>query len=396
MAENKRIFYAAHQVSISADNAGVAMGTALAARGVQSVGISTNFNLEQVFELGKLSLYENVEEIPDVEISVSKVLDGRPLLFHMATQGTDTVTPDLIGRSNTKCQVGLGIFTDTDLATSGETSVAAMVASGMFVSSVGYNFGLDGTSTEDVSLVGNNKAWTESPNYGDDFGAGFSGYIANIAVNRGYGEDDTPISTATGVSRRQDIQFDIDSTVSLDANEAVADPDATILPPEVFGITTSGTNELAADGTYKCHVAALSVSADLGREAINELGRRSPYHRTIAFPVEITTEIEVTSHSGDMGSAIEEGIYKAANACEEGRNLTDRTIRIATCEGTRLYMGLKNKLASVNYGGGDTGGGNVSVTYSFTTFNDLTVLHPQDPHASGSEWWANKTTYLTG
>ena len=34
--------------------------------GVQSVGITTTFNLEQVFEMGQLSIYQDVEEVPDV------------------------------------------------------------------------------------------------------------------------------------------------------------------------------------------------------------------------------------------------------------------------------------------------------------------------------------------
>ena len=73
---------------------------------------------------------------------------------------------------------------------------------------------------------------------------------------------------------------------------------------------------------------------------------------------------------------------------------TFQIIRIATCEGTRIFLGDKNKLASVNYGGGDAGGGNVTVTYSYTTFNDFTVLHPQDPNPSGSGWWTNRKDFL--
>ena len=111
--------------------------------------------------------------------------------------------------------------------------------------------------------------------------------------------------------------------------------------------------------------------------------------------VEVTTDIEVVSASGDMVSATEEGIFTTGTTCgdREG-NLKNRTIRVATCEGTRVYTGVKNKLSSVNYTGGDTGGGNVSVTYTYTTFNDLTVMHEDDPNGSGSAWWAARDTYL--
>jgi len=39
-------------------------------------------------------------------------------------------------------------------------------------------------------------------------------------------------------------------------------------------------------------------------------------------------------------------------------------------------------LSSVSYGGGDATGGNVSLTYSYSNFNVLNVLHQQDPWLS--------------
>jgi hypothetical protein len=38
-----------------------------------------------------------------------------------------------------------------------------------------------------------------------------------------------------------------------------------------------------------------------------------------------------------------------------------------------FYLGKNNRLTSVNYSGGDTGGGNVTVTYSFTGYNTFYV-----------------------
>ena len=37
-------------------------------------------------------------------------------------------------------------------------------------------------------------------------------------------------------------------------------------------------------------------------------------------------------------------------------------------------LGDKNTLQSVNYSGGDTGGGNVTITYSYTTANTLSIV----------------------
>ena len=102
------------------------------------------------------------------------------------------------------------------------------------------------------------------------------------------------------------------------------------------------------------------------------------------------------SLSGDQINAFADGCVGTVSDPCTGvvDNITDQTIRLATCEGTRIFLGSKNKLASVNYGGGDAGGGNVTVTYSYTTFNDFTVLHPQDPNVSGTGWWKERGNYL--
>jgi hypothetical protein len=45
-------------------------------------------------------------------------------------------------------------------------------------------------------------------------------------------------------------------------------------------------------------------------------------------------------------------------------------------DGTTSYsfdLGASNRLTSVNYQGGDTGGGNATITFSYTTYNELTI-----------------------
>jgi hypothetical protein len=390
MATNKRIFYAIQQVSIRADGAGPG-GAYAAAHGVQSVGMTTTFNLEQAFELGQLAIYENIEGIPDVEMTLTKVLDGYPLVWHLATQ--DAGTPDLAGRSVASAYAALSIFDDTDQSAGG-TPTSEVEMSGMFVSSLAYNFPLEDNFTEDVTLVGNNKVWANDTRVNALSPGQWPGSSSpNIAGDFASNTDSPPGSG--GVQRRENMQFAISSKASgTDLNGMLGDPDTTILPLEVFGISATGTNEKIGND-FSAHITNISVSADLGREELFELGRRGPYHRVVTFPVEVTCEIETTATSGDMVSATEAGILATdADICKDATNLSDRTIRIATCEGTRVYLGLKNKLASVNYTGGDAGGGNVSVSYTYTTFNDFTVLHPQDPNALGSTWWEDRDTYL--
>jgi len=387
---NNRIYYAIKQVGFKdLDDANYTVG-----HGVQSVGITTSFNLEQVFELGQLAIYENIEEIPDIEVTMSKVLDGYPLIYTLATkEETTTTAPTLSGRANSQTKFAMSIFPDSNQSAEG-TASSIVECSGMFVSSVGYNFPLDDNFSEDVTMVGNDKIWYGDSRIENSAAAARAAALSFDGDAAFADNDDAPLATS-GVNRRQDMLF-TPAGAELDSNSAANHPDVTTLPPDVYGITSSGTNEYGAMGLaaqYGAHVSNISVSADFGREQINELGRKGPYHRFVSFPVEVTCEIEVTSISGDMVSATEVGILTTGTgACSDLGNLVDRTIRIATCEGTRIYLGRKNKLSSVSYSGGDTGGGNVSVSYTYTTFNDFTVMHEQDPHEDASDWWTNRAS----
>lgn len=376
---NKRIYYASHQVGFRRFGAG---GAFTAARGVQSVGMSTNFNLDQVFQLGESSIYENIEEIPDVEITMSKVLDGYPLLYHLAT--LNATAPTLTGRSNDKVSIALSVF-DSALDYATGTPLNVVQCDQQYINSVSYSFGNDGSFTEDASFVGNDKVWlndsrvvnTNAPT------PSFDGAFSGTSTPTGLG----------GVNRRENLLFEYDPANGLDVNGVVADSDCTIVPTEIYGISTTGTNEKSNTIDYDTHFASISVSVDLQRESINELGRKAPYHRSVSLPIEVTSEFEVTATEGDNISAMEEGILTTGTGqCAQLGNLTNQTIRIATCEGTRIYLGIKNKLSSVNYSGGDTGGGNVSVTYSYTTYNDFTVMHINDPNTNFL--WSARNTYL--
>ena len=93
-----------------------------------------------------------------------------------------------------------------------------------------------------------------------------------------------------------------------------------------------------------------------------ELGRFGPYYKYATFPFEVTSEFEVNATAGDL-----------INASGAGENLTDRSIVIKDDAGTVIDLGSKNKLTSVSYSGGDTGGGNATVSFSYSTFNDIKV-----------------------
>lgn len=370
---NNRVYYAIQAVAIGSTNRNLD----LPVHGLQSVGVTTNFNLEQVFELGQQAIYQNVEGIPDVEVTLNKVLDGHPLLYVLATERDSNVAatsgiftaeaPHLAGRSNARTDLYLGVFKDTVTSAKSGYPEAVLVCSGMYVSSVSYTFPVDGNFTEDVTLVGNSKIWVANPS-----GAAFTDVQDMFGV---FGSNnDEP--TFYGVNRRQHLNM----------------PNCR-LPVQIPGISSSGINPLLTSGSgHAVHVQNVTVSCDFGRETMFELGTMAAYHRYVTFPVEVTSEFEVMGGaSGDAISASEHGYYIATSGimntssadqpgnspqfCTPRYNLRDNTIYLETCEGTKIWLGHKNKLTSVNYTGGDTGGGNVSITYSFQTFNDFTVAH---------------------
>ena len=94
----------------------------------------------------------------------------------------------------------------------------------------------------------------------------------------------------------------------------------------------------------------------------SEMCIRDRYHRYATFPVEVTCDFEIISTSGGLVSV--SGSHP---------NLSNNEIIVKDNAGTVIDLGTQNKLSSVSYSGGDTGGGNATVSYSFSNFNVLKV-----------------------
>ncbi len=344
---NDRIFYAVQAIGfaphgLTAPAAPEEPSGFITAHGVQSVSIDTTFNLEQVFELGQIELYENIEGIPDIEVTMQKVLDGYPLLYHLASQSA--AAPTLAGRSVDRSFVALNIYPD-DFDSASGAPLTSVGMSGMFISSLTYTLNVDGNSTEDITLVGNNKLWNSG--------------LTTFEFLPDFDGTDEPLSITSsgGVQRREDVLMSEDISGSL-------------WPTSIPGITTSGTNPQVGD-SFAAHIQTVTITTDLALDDLFELGRRGPYARPATFPVEVTCGIDVTSAQGDLVDALADPVG--------GTNLTNEQIIVRMREGLEVDLGTKNKLASVTYGGGDAGGGNVVTTFNYSNFNVLSATHPQDP-----------------
>lgn len=290
-----RVFYASQGVSIS--------GTTVA--GAQSVGVQSNFNLEQAFQLGRLAIYDNIVTNPEVTVTVSKVLDGEDTIYKLATGGGT-----LVSNANDQCNILVGVGSDTASALS---SGVAIEMTGMYLSSISYTLPVDGNFTEEATFIGDNKS------------------VSTGTVS-------APIATGNSVLRRQHYA-------------------SSTLPVEV-----SGQN-----------ITNITISADLGREAMFKLGQFGPFHRFVNFPLEVTCEFEVSATGLDdvtvtqnilcTGGDLPQKQEIVVNLCDPGTGGTSYT----------FDLGDSNRLTSVNYQGGDTGGGNATITYSYVTYNELDI-----------------------
>jgi hypothetical protein len=283
--------------------------------GVQSVGLNTNFEFENVFELGQLEIYDSVLQIPQIEITLEKVLDNHPTVYSLV--GT---AQDLLTDSKKRVCLKFAIYKDTENA-GVSAALQTVYCTGMYINSVSYQFPVDGNLTESVTLVGNHKSWSNTD-------------TLNIPAS---------------------ISDNNTSTVDEPSGNRV------LTRKDVSGITLP-------QGSDK--VQSVNISIDLGREELLELGTNAPYARIQNYPVEVTAEIEylVDENTLDTGTAFNEDTDELP--------VKDQTISV-TAGNYTVSLGNKCFLKSMTYGGGDASGGNATVQYSYSTYNTFNVTGPQ-------------------
>lgn len=314
---NVRTFYACQKVQMTPPSGSDAVGTNTftTINAVNSLGVTTNYNLEPVYQLGQLAPGDQFENNPEVEVSITKTMDGTATIYeHMMGDGT------LTALSDSRSAVKFFVYPQTVSEATG-VSTASCLIQPAYLSNITWNFPSDGAFTEEATIVGNSKTWSY-----------------------GVTDSDAPEVSLTGVARRQ--MFNENS--SSFPNDGI-----------------SG----AMPGDAK--LQNISVSVDLGREDIYQLGQQLPFTRYINFPVEVTTEFEIITASGDYA-----GIVQATSDCANDKNVGDQSISIVLCDGTTLDLGDKNKLTSVSTAGGDAGGDNIVYTYSYVNYSELTYTGP--------------------
>jgi hypothetical protein len=256
-------------------------------------------------------------------------------MWFMVTDETKTTLNEAVSTYQT--DIGLNIYKDSQNRGSG-TVQQFMLMSGMYVSNATYTYPVDGNFTESITLVGNDKTWLHSANAP-------SGWWETKNTGDGV-ENATDSGFGSGVQRREDF--------NLTSSE---------LPTDLPGIAGAGVGN-AGSGISE-HLQTVTLSVDIGREDIFELGTKKPFFKTVTYPVEVSCTIEVVTAEGDLVEAVS----------DSASNLTNQQITVKTNSGLSVNLGGENKLLSIDFGGGDAGGGNDTVTYTYQTFNVFSISH---------------------
>ena len=382
-------------------------------RGLQSIGMTTNFNTEEVFQLGQVEVYEQSERQPDIEVTLSKAIDGSKPLFFMltdATQGNDIVART----ANFKADVALQLYPDTQFRATGRP-VSICTGSGMVLSSHSLTFPVDGFVTEDVTLQGNDKIWGSMQNVSgvtvggggpdplvvwpdDSLGnnpdapeglpSGQFGHdgLTSALLEGGAFESAGPpdkfgiIVVGSGIQRREEVEI-ARSILPLDIPGAITIPQFSGINAAYVnggagaqgpGTASASTQLIANANTDNLveHIQSITVSCDLSREDIFELGSKRPFFKSPAFPIEVTCAIEVITAQGDFVDATSD-----LDCCDPGNTSPNNTIIIRTCDGLQVDLGDSNRLTSVDMAGGEAGGSNVTMTYNYQSFNVYNLSH---------------------
>ncbi len=414
---NNRVFYAIQQVAVKDNSALPGNKVALwnakkfpygpmasgldevwgfweAPRGMQSVGMSTTFNIEEAFELGQVEVFEQSERQPDIEFTLSRILDGTKPLWFMLVDPSGS-NNNLTGKTASfRSDVILNIYADTSYRADG-TPVSACLGSGMYITGITYTYPVDGACTEEATLIGNDKIWAS-------FDASISGQDESALGWPQVGwEEEAPRGVPSGVfgwvniGGAQEVAGGTASAGTIVVGSGIqrreeVDIRRSVLPADIPGVITFSSSGILstyftgvaliegnaeqrvqvgdANTDYIVeHIQSITCSVDLGRRDIFELGSKRPYVRVVDYPIEVTCSVEVLTSNGDLIDA------RALDS--EDNTIANNPIILRTVDGLQVDLGDSNRLMSIDVGGGEAGGGDMTITYNYRSFGTFNVTH---------------------
>jgi hypothetical protein len=316
--------------------------------GVQDFSYNLTLNYsDPVFEMSCGNtplLYDQPEGRHEVNGAITKILDGRPLLFTLFSLNQSN-GPELHNRIDSEGFLQVGYWEEEDSGAIGLPKRFTDI-SGIYINSISYNFNINEPFTEEINFS-----------------------ASHIASQSGSGDyipwDYSPIS---GIESLQSPYIKY-NTLRFSGPSGCY----TYLPSSMFGVTNSG------EKTDLCRIQSISVSATINREQLDGVFLENPRStRIVTFPIEVNTEITVIAVSGSDFNILDDAL-----ACASKEQTKNEYIRVVSCDGTFIDLGDKNRLTSLGQSNGGVDGSNVILTYNYITYNNLTILHTEDINSSG-------------
>ncbi len=311
---NQRIFYALQQVLIG-DGAATEASTAL--KGVQSVGMSSTTNVESFSAFGSIEATTILQDL-DLEITIENGL-GSDWTNGLKAAGYTTFDSAFF---DTKRTITLEYLTDSTVG----SKVTKLITLEAILTSYSVQMGLDGAATESITFQN----------------AGTSVFTE--------GTPGTALSAQAGTK-----------LCNVITRPSFTNFTYTAYPDCCLETTT-------APGTYS-KVQSFSANFDVGSEKVSALGQSMPFAKFATFPAEISAEVEY--HLDPTG-----GIGTLNSGTITGSSLDDVCYDVEIAMPGNTYSMDKMRLAGASRSGGDVGGGNVTISESYTGFNTFGYTGP--------------------
>ena len=304
---SSRIFYALQQVKVGS--------TVLS--GVQSVGASSTTNIENFSRFGSIGAYTLLQDL-DLEITIENALgDGW------------TNTLGAIGFSNISTSIDTPVSVVIEYLT--EDNFTKTVSLSAILSSYSIQMGVDGPATESVTFQNSGNAVFTDGTDGTALGTP-SGGVCSVITRPSFSGFSTSLSTT-----------------ACDASPTWA-------------------AEVTRD-----HVLSVSASMDIGTEKVNVLGRSLSFGKYVTFPIETSMEVEthLDPSSDTDGNTADDSMGGFNSGTKSGNSLEDEVYHTLIALPGNYYGMSAARLTGVSRSGGDVGGGQVSISESYSSVNDL-------------------------
>lgn len=308
---NQRVFYACQGICYN----GVPV------EGVQSVTLNTQQENIVLDQYGSFKVHKLVPNYPEITINVSRIVSSgiTPLIY------SGTLEENINTHGNTMC-LFIGQDTASGLSSSADNETYNIFLSGVSVNSVSYDFSAQGNFTEQIELKTYHKLFNQCPAARSIF----SNLRKDAAVNRRQDLKTADSLIATSLLKDANI-----TNVSVNANFGIQDI-------KEFGMNVSNPNNLYRYATLPI-MTTTAVTAIINGSGLDFYD---------IDPVNHPETNHLCKYSG-----LESGIVP---------------LKFVLCSNLELNAGT-GSLTSVEYNGGDTGGGNVEVTLTFESANQFTL-----------------------